>query len=60
MAAASAMVAASRAKVVDFQEYRRRREADRREEPVSEATASVVWGYAWVPMVMVYPLWPIT
>lgn len=53
------MAAVSAEKIVDFQEYRRRRAADRRAEPASAAAAPMVWGYAWVPMVMVYPLWPI-
>jgi hypothetical protein len=47
------------AKIVDLQEYRRRRETDRPTESGSAAVAPIVWGYAWVPMVMLYPAWPV-
>lgn len=53
------MAAARGDKVVDFQEYRRRRASDGRREPDLVAATSVIWGYAWVPMVMVYPIWPV-
>jgi hypothetical protein len=54
------MTAARReAKVVDLQEYRRQRAPAERAPAATAPLAAppMAWTFAWVPMMMVYPIW---